>query len=214
MDISGTPLRLSTATPIPGWNLYGPLPPQDLRSWRRVGLDIDGRYLAAAQVNGQRVTRVASQALPDGVVRETARSSIANGSPRLSGASWPTPSCRARCAWGCRTSRSSSVWWSFPHRRRQRDAAVRFQAAEAIAMPLTRLSRPSGRLRPRARRHRAHAGGARGRAALDDRGAARGGQEGRASSPRASTSTPSLSSARWPALQPPTWRRPRACTAT
>ena len=51
-----------------------------------VGLDIDGRYLAAAQVNGQRAA--ASQALPDGLVP---RSSTANGSRRLSRASSPSP---------------------------------------------------------------------------------------------------------------------------
>ena len=34
-----------------------------------VGLDIDGRYLAAAQVSGGRITRAASQGLPEGLVR-------------------------------------------------------------------------------------------------------------------------------------------------
>ena len=35
-----------------------------------VGLDIDGRYLAAAQVGGGRVVRGASQELPEGLVRD------------------------------------------------------------------------------------------------------------------------------------------------
>ena len=35
-----------------------------------VGLDIDGRYLAAAQVSGGRVTHASSQGLPEGLVRD------------------------------------------------------------------------------------------------------------------------------------------------
>src|SRR5687768_7327996 len=35
-----------------------------------VGLDIDGRYLAAAQTDGVRLVRAASAELPDGLVRD------------------------------------------------------------------------------------------------------------------------------------------------
>ena len=148
-----------------------------------VGLDIDGRYLAAAQVDSGRVVRGASLELPAGLVRdgevadrdglaEALKDFVRRGRPAEAacGSAWPT-------------SRSWSACWSCPRIEdaKQRDAAVRFQAAEAIAMPLDEAvldhqvagyaEAPDGTA--------AHAGRARGRAPLDDRGAARGRQEGR-----------------------------------
>ena len=102
-----------------------------------VGLDIDGRYLAAAQVNGQRVTRVASQELPDGVLRdgevvdrerlaEALRSFVANAQlPRAVRLGVSNQQIVVRVVELPRIDDA-----------KQRDAAVRFQAAEAIAMPL------------------------------------------------------------------------------
>src|SRR5215207_983635 len=102
-----------------------------------VGLDIDGRYLAAAQVNGQRVTRVASQELPDGVLRdgevvdrerlaEALRSFVANAQlPRTVRLGVSNQQIVVRVVELPRIDDA-----------KQRDAAVRFQAAEAIAMPL------------------------------------------------------------------------------
>jgi len=103
-----------------------------------VGLDIDGRYLAAAQVDsGGRVLRGASLELPEGLVRdgevvnrdglaEALKNFVAeNGLPK-----------RVRLGVANQQIVVRVVELPRIEDEKQRDAAVRFQAAEAIAMPL------------------------------------------------------------------------------
>src|SRR5918999_325178 len=102
-----------------------------------IGLDIDGRYLAAAQVAGGRVTQSASHELPEGLVRdgevvdvqalgEQLRTFAANaGLPRS-----------VRLGVANQQIVVRVIELPRIEDERQRDAAVRFQAAEAIAMPL------------------------------------------------------------------------------
>jgi type IV pilus assembly protein PilM len=102
-----------------------------------VGLDIDGRYLAAAQVSGGRVTRAASQGLPEGLVRDGEVSdpqalgqhlksfAAATGMPR-----------NVRIGVANQQIVVRVVELPRIEDEKQRDAAVRFQASEAIAMPL------------------------------------------------------------------------------
>jgi type IV pilus assembly protein PilM len=102
-----------------------------------VGLDIDGRYLAAAQVDGGRLVRGASVDLPDGVVRDgevidreglagALKSFVADtGIPRTVRLGVTNQQIVVRVVELPRIEDG-----------KQRDAAVRFQAAEAIAMPL------------------------------------------------------------------------------
>ena len=102
-----------------------------------VGLDIDGRYLAAAQVEGGRVVRGVSLELPAGLVADgevVNRDGLAE----------------ALKAFVTETGLPKSVRLGVANQQivvrvvelpriedeKQRDAAVRFQAAEAIAMPL------------------------------------------------------------------------------
>ncbi len=71
-----------------------------------VGLDIDGRYLAAAQVDSGKVVRCASHDLPTGVVSDgevTDTDALAEALKSFVG----DPDCRATCASGSPTSRSS-----------------------------------------------------------------------------------------------------------
>jgi type IV pilus assembly protein PilM len=102
-----------------------------------VGLDIDGRYIAAAQVDGQRVVRAASKALPDGLVRDGEvidRDQLATA--------LRTFVAESELPKGVRLGVSNQqivvrvVELPRIEDEKQRDAAVRFQAAEAIAMPL------------------------------------------------------------------------------
>src|SRR3954466_15890468 len=102
-----------------------------------VGLDIDARYLAAAQVSGGRVMRAASQGLPEGLVRDGEVSD-----PQTLG---QHPKSFAAAAGLPRSVRLGVANQQIVVRvvelpriedEKQRDAAVRFQAAEAIAMPL------------------------------------------------------------------------------
>jgi type IV pilus assembly protein PilM len=102
-----------------------------------VGLDIDGRFLAAAQTDAGRVTRTVSAELPDGLVREgevtdpaalgqALKSFISdNGLPR-------------NVRLGVTNQQIVVRVIDLPQidDHKQRDAAVRFQAAETIAMPL------------------------------------------------------------------------------
>jgi type IV pilus assembly protein PilM len=102
-----------------------------------VGLDIDGRYLAAAQVESGRVVRGASLELPQGVVSD---GEVMDGE-RLSA---------ALKEFVAEAGLPKSVRLGVANQQivvrvvelpriedeKQRDAAVRFQAAEAIAMPL------------------------------------------------------------------------------
>ena len=102
-----------------------------------VGLDIDSRYLAAAQVDGGRLVRAASLELQDGVVRDgevvdpdalaaALKSFVADaGLPKSVRLGVANQQIVVRVV---ELPRIEDV--------KQRDAAVRFQAAEAIAMPL------------------------------------------------------------------------------
>jgi type IV pilus assembly protein PilM len=102
-----------------------------------VGLDIDGRYIAAAQVVDGRVTRAASQNLPEGVVRDgevvdpdalgqhLKSFAAATGLPRNVRLGVVNQQIVVRVVELPRIEDDN-----------QRDAAVRFQASEAIAMPL------------------------------------------------------------------------------
>ena len=102
-----------------------------------VGLDIDGRYLAAAQVDGQRVVRAASKALPDGLVRDgevVNRDQLADALKSFVAEAGLPKSVRL----GVANQQIVVRVVELPRieDEKQRDAAVRFQAAEAIAMPL------------------------------------------------------------------------------
>lgn len=102
-----------------------------------IGLDIDGRYLAAAQVNGGRVTRCASQNLPDGLVRDGEVSD-----PQALGQHLKSFAAAAGLPRSVRLGVANQqivvrvVELPRIEDDKQRDAAVRFQASEAIAMPL------------------------------------------------------------------------------
>jgi type IV pilus assembly protein PilM len=102
-----------------------------------VGLDIDGRYLAAAQVDSGRLVRGASLELTDGLVRD---GEVVD----------PDGLARALKAFVQEAGLPRSVRLGVANQQivvrvvelpriedpKERDAAVRFQAAEAIAMPL------------------------------------------------------------------------------
>jgi type IV pilus assembly protein PilM len=102
-----------------------------------VGLDIDGRYLAAAQVEGGRIVRGVSVALPQGLVND---GEVVDGD-RLA---------EALKNFVAEAGLPKSVRLGVTNQQivvrvvelpriedeKQREAAVRFQAAEAIAMPL------------------------------------------------------------------------------
>jgi type IV pilus assembly protein PilM len=102
-----------------------------------VGLDIDGRYLAAAQVSGGRVTQSASHVLPDGLVRDGEVADAQALAEHLR-----TFAAEAGLPKGVRLGVANQqivvrvVELPRIEDEKQRDAAVRFQASEAIAMPL------------------------------------------------------------------------------
>jgi type IV pilus assembly protein PilM len=102
-----------------------------------VGLDIDGRYLAAAQVDGSRVVRGASRELPQGLVRDgevVDRDGLAGALKSFATEAGLPRSVRL----GVANQQIVVRVVELPRieDEKQRDAAVRFQAAEAIAMPL------------------------------------------------------------------------------
>jgi type IV pilus assembly protein PilM len=102
-----------------------------------VGLDIDSRYLAAAQVDSGRVVRGSSVELADGLVRDgevVDRDGLANALKRFAQAARLPKSVRL----GVTNQQIVVRVVELPRidDPKQRDAAVRFQAAEAIAMPL------------------------------------------------------------------------------
>ena len=102
-----------------------------------IGLDIDGRYLAAAQVGHGRVIRAASQELPTGLVRDgevVDRDALANALKSFVQAAGLPKSVRL----GVANQQIVVRVIELPRIEdaKQRDAAVRFQAADAIAMPL------------------------------------------------------------------------------
>jgi type IV pilus assembly protein PilM len=102
-----------------------------------VGLDIDGRYLAAAQVADGRVTQGASHELPEGVVRDgevVDADVLADQLKKFAAEAGLPKSVRLGVA-----NQQIVVRVIVLPRiddGNQRDAAIRFQAAEAIAMPL------------------------------------------------------------------------------
>jgi type IV pilus assembly protein PilM len=102
-----------------------------------IGLDIDGRYLAAAQVSGGRVTLCASQNLPEGLVRDGEVSD-----PEVLGQHLKSFASAANLPRNVRLGVANQqivvrvVELPRIEDDKQRDAAVRFQASEAIAMPL------------------------------------------------------------------------------
>jgi type IV pilus assembly protein PilM len=102
-----------------------------------VGLDIDGRYLAAAQVDNGRVVRGASLDLPEGLVRDGEVSDAAALADHLkrfvADAGLPR---NVRLGVANQQIVVRVVELPRIEDEKQRDAAVRFQAAEAIAMPL------------------------------------------------------------------------------
>ena len=102
-----------------------------------VGLDIDGRYLAAAQVESGRVVRGASLELPEGLVRDgevVDRDGLAEALKNFVAEAGLPKSVRL----GVANQQIVVRVVELPRieDEKQRDAAVRFQAAEAIAMPL------------------------------------------------------------------------------
>jgi type IV pilus assembly protein PilM len=102
-----------------------------------VGLDIDGRFLAAAQVKDGRLVRAVSAELPEGVVKD---GEVAD-SERLVGALKDFAS-SANLPKGVHLGVANQqivvrvVELPRIEGEAEREAAVRFQAAEAIAMPL------------------------------------------------------------------------------
>jgi Tfp pilus assembly PilM family ATPase len=102
-----------------------------------IGLDIDGRYLAAAQVTGGRVTRCASQNLPEGLIRDgEVTDPEALGQHLKSFASAAGLPRNVRLGVANQQIVVRVVELPRIEDDKQRDAAVRFQASEAIAMPL------------------------------------------------------------------------------
>src|ERR671917_2097450 len=102
-----------------------------------IGLDIDGRYLAAAQVANGRVTQSASHELPEGLVRDGEVADV-----QALGEQLRTFAANAGLPKGVRLGVANQqivvrvIELPRIEDERQRDAAVRFQASEAIAMPL------------------------------------------------------------------------------
>jgi type IV pilus assembly protein PilM len=102
-----------------------------------VGLDIDGRYLAAAQVESGRVVRGATSDLPAGLVADgevVNRDGLADALKEFVARTGLPKSVRL----GVSNQQIVVRVIELPRieDEKQRDAAVRFQAAEAIAMPL------------------------------------------------------------------------------
>jgi type IV pilus assembly protein PilM len=102
-----------------------------------VGLDIDGRYLAAAQVSDGRISQSASYELPEGLVRE---GEVAD--PHALGEHLKSFATEAGLPKNIRLGVANQqivvrvIELPRIEDEKQRDAAVRFQASEAIAMPL------------------------------------------------------------------------------
>jgi type IV pilus assembly protein PilM len=102
-----------------------------------VGLDIDGRYLAAAQVESGRVVRGVSLELPEGLMADgevVNRDGLAEALKNFVAEAGLPKSVRL----GVANQQIVVRVVELPRieDEKQRDAAVRFQAAEAIAMPL------------------------------------------------------------------------------
>jgi type IV pilus assembly protein PilM len=102
-----------------------------------VGLDIDGRFLAAAESDGGHITRVVSTELPAGVVRdgEVADEEGLATALKSFAAQAKLPK-NVKLGVANQQIVVRAVDLPFIEDEAERDAAVRFQAAEAIAMPL------------------------------------------------------------------------------
>ena len=102
-----------------------------------IGLDIDGRYLAAAEVHGGRVVRAVSRELPQGLVRDGEVSDAGGLAELLKGFASESQLPRS-VRLGVTNQQIVVRVIELPRidDEQQRDSAVRFQAAEAIAMPL------------------------------------------------------------------------------
>src|SRR5215212_3462089 len=102
-----------------------------------VGLDIDGRFLAAVRAESGRVARAASVDLPEGLVRDgevVDPSGLAAALKRfISEEGLPR---RVRLGVANQQIVVRRVELPQLDNPSEREAAVRFQAAEAIAMPL------------------------------------------------------------------------------
>ena len=102
-----------------------------------VGLDIDGRYLAAVQVSDGRIEKAASTELPEGIVRD---GEVAD--PEALAAALKDFAAMAGLPKSVRLGVSNQqivvrlLELPVIEDQQERDAAVRFEAADAIAMPL------------------------------------------------------------------------------
>jgi type IV pilus assembly protein PilM len=102
-----------------------------------LGLDIDGRYLSAAEVSGGRLVRAVSVDLPEGLVRDGEVSDAdALGSQLKSFVADNDLPRNVRMGIANQQIVVRVVELPRIDDEKQRAAAVRFQAAEAIAMPL------------------------------------------------------------------------------
>lgn len=102
-----------------------------------VGLDIDGRFLAAVQVDGQSVARLVSQDLAPGVTEDGEVRDDAALTEALKDM-FKTHNLPRNVRLGISNSQIVVRHLEMPliEDQKERDAAVRFQASEAIAMPL------------------------------------------------------------------------------
>lgn len=102
-----------------------------------VGLDIDGRYLAAAQIENGRMVRGASLDLPDGLVRDGEVSDPAALGQQIKQFA-ATAGLPKNVRIGVANQQIVVRVVELPRIEddKQRDQAVRFQASEAIAMPI------------------------------------------------------------------------------
>jgi Tfp pilus assembly PilM family ATPase len=102
-----------------------------------VGLDIDGRYLAAVQVSGGRLTRVASTLLPEGVLAdgEVVDRAALSDALRAFAAEADLPK---RVRLGVSNQQIVVRMLEMPRidDLEERRSALRYAAAEAIAMPI------------------------------------------------------------------------------
>jgi type IV pilus assembly protein PilM len=102
-----------------------------------VGLDVDGRYLAAAQVEGGRLVKAVSQELPEGLVKDgevTSPEELGTAIKSFVAAAGLPRNVRL----GVANQQIVVRVVELPRieNEKERDAAVRFQAGDAIAMPL------------------------------------------------------------------------------
>jgi type IV pilus assembly protein PilM len=103
----------------------------------QVGLDIDGRYLAAAQVEGGRLVRAVSSELPEGLVKDgEVATPDGLGSALKDFVSKHGLPKSVRLGVANQQIVVRVVELPRIENEKEREAAVRFQAAEAIAMPL------------------------------------------------------------------------------